>query len=257
MVADTTRRVSVQPDGTEFPNVDPEVSQVGAHGAISRNGRLVIFTVRADPGGSDTKIYRHDLVAARTSRLVSLTGSDPFPIGPPDVSDEGAIVAFPALVPGGARRAVVLDAANSLTDIGSAEDSNPRLSGDGRFVAADDLFVADLDTDAPDVVAGIPTTGWNTFVRTLSTGSLQNVTAGHDDLLRRQAWGGRFLSADGTRVVSQGSVAGVNAIWSHPVDWVNGARGRRPTASSCVGRVGPDSGAVTTDHRAPRRGERQ
>lgn len=321
-VANSTVRVSMRPDGSEFPNTGGGYSSVSPLAAITRDGRYVIFST-TDPNTYARTVYRHDRATAQTVVFAQM-GSTPGIFGHPDVSDDGNVVAFTGLAPVGAvRRSFVLEFGSATpVDVGSAENSNPRLSGDGRYVAADDyrfdrvtasaspvivagasgtdvvlaisgngrfvavsssragldpgdtnsvddLYVSDMSTssltlvstgggpdgivpnggwalnyfgvgaatvnaryalasisdngdrvafitDAPDVLAA-PTTGWNTYVRTLSTGATQHVTADHQNRVRWQTWGGRFLSSDGSRVVVQGSRSAVVGTWSHPI----------------------------------------
>ena len=318
-VAGTTTRVSIRPGGGEFTTAEPVVPFAGG---MSANGDHVVFVVDDQ---SQRHLYRWDRSTGQTSLMVAFGPGDPWASGPLEVSDDGTVVAFAAVVPpGSARRAVVFVDGQGFSDLGTAENSQVRLSADGRYVAADDvvhdrqgatatplvaggpgtdvviamssdgryvlfstdrvgLVAADTNaaddlyvkdtvtstyrlattgggaagitpsggwalnslpfgpgvtnvryplgsisddgdtvaflTDADDVVATDQNGGWDLFVRDLGTSATDRVTDDYDQVpfARWQVWGGRFLSADGSRVVLTGRRSGTAGLWSQPV----------------------------------------
>jgi len=155
VLAGTTERVSVSSGGAEGN------SWSNAGLSLSADGRFVAFTsnasnlVAADTNGF-TDVFVRDRLVGTTNR-VSVSSAGAEASGPsflPSISRDGRYVAFvssainlPAGTPGGYTRVYIHDNQTGQTQhvpfatfSSNAQQTNPRLSADGRLVAFEELL---------------------------------------------------------------------------------------------------------------------
>ncbi len=207
-VAGTTQRVSVLPGGGEVANWLGTDSRVRGAG-MSRDARYVVFEV-GNHSTEPSRIYRFDRNTGQSVLVRQFGPGDPsiwpqFPIG---VSNSGQIITFV----GGSfgTRSIVLNGATGVfTDVGTAAYSPPRLSADGRYVAADD-YVHDRQSatstpivpggaEAQDVVESMSADGHHVLFWSNRVGLTPTDTNAVDDLFEKNTVTGviRLVSSGG------------------------------------------------------------
>jgi hypothetical protein len=169
----TTERVSLKPDGSEFTTSNPWGG--GSYTpSISADGRYVTFY-----NGTDNTLYLRDRVAGTTQRIsVAGVGGE----GNASISDDGRYVTYQAYwdqVPGNTspeinntEAAYLWDRDTDTTTLIADGAISPVISGDGRYVAFTDI--------ASDLVPGDTNNCSDVFVRDLQTGTTERVSVTSD-----------------------------------------------------------------------------